>query len=318
MNKKQKSFKISKLQFKDPDKHTSMIKGADIDQDMREDLRDAFGIAKKLVEANRNTIISGPPGVGKSYGALDELKKAGKKFIQILPGMSPIQIVCKLAYAVYSLKPGEEVVVLMDDADDVVFSEYGELNKWKLAMAPVDYALGSIPHYHYTKSIMATIQSLEKQKRNDLAEALRSFMKPDELGISIPTDRVRFVILCNLDLEDPKAFSSKKMWNAIEPVVDRNNYIRKEYNAEDQWGWLAHVLGTTQPFPAQINTAGQQEPAYPLTNAQKIELLNWMKPRWEQLRTSSYRTVRKLAEHMINYPDRYEGKWKTQLKTKKD
>ena len=307
----------SNLKFKDPDKHNYMLKGADIDNDMREDLRDAFGITKKKVEATRNTIISGPPGVGKSYGALDELKKANKSFTQILPGMSAIQIVCKLAYAVYNLKPKEELVVLMDDADDVVFSDYNELNKWKLAMAPVDYDLGSIPHYHYTKSIMGTIQSLEKQKRYDLAKALRSFMKPDELGISIPTDKIRFVILCNLDLEDPKSFSGKKMWNAVEPVVDRNNYIRKHYSSDDQWGWLAHVLGTTQPFPAQVNSIGEQEPAYPLTNQQKIDLLNWMQPRWDKLRTTSYRTVRKLAENMINYPTRYEGKWKAQLKVEK-
>jgi hypothetical protein len=81
-------------------------------------------------------------------------------------------------------------------------------------------------------------------------------------------------------------------------------YKRIELDWEKQWGWLAYVLGDTQPF-------GDENP---LTDAQKTELLQWMYSNWTSLRSTSYRTVRKLAEAMINDPDDYIDRWQDQMK----
>jgi len=292
------------LKFSNSKKNNAITAGKDIDDNMREYLRDALGIStNKTVEATRHTILSGPPGVGKTYGAMDEINKAKIKFIMIAPGMTPITITCKLANAVYELKKDEELVVLMDDADDVIFNDYKELNKWKLTMADVDYAMGLIPHYTHPVNMLGTITALEKAGKDQLVTALQSYQLPDDIGVSIPMDKVRFVVLCNRDLEDPKQMGSAKMRSAIEPVVDRNNYYRMSLDKNEQWGWLAYVLSSTQPFEEAS-----------LTDEQKLELLNWMYPRWEELRTTSYRTVKKLAADMINFPDRYEDKWNLQLK----
>jgi hypothetical protein len=179
-------------------------------------------------------------------------------------------------------------------------------------MADVDYNLGIIPTLNHPVSMNGTIKSLEKQveagntSKQVLIDALMSFQSPDSLGVSVPTDKVRFVILCNLDLEDPRAFSrNTKLKSAIGPVLDRMEYKRIDLDWEKQWGWLAYVLGMSQPF---------EEQGYPLSDEQKIELLQWMYSNWNGLRSTSYRTVRKLAEAMINDPENYIDNWQDQLK----
>ena len=152
------------------------------------------------------------------------------------------------------------------------------------------------------------LQTLEKQaaidpSKYEIIKALKYFIPQDSLGVSIPTDKVRFIVLCNLDLEDPKAFRSSKMKSAVAPVMDRMTYKRINVDWEKQWGWTAFVLGETQPFDN-----------YKLSINQKVELMQWMYSNWNSLRSTSYRTVRVLAAAMINEPDTYIDLWQQELK----
>ncbi len=292
------------IKFNSPTLNNLVERGKLEDEKSRNFIRKALGVTKKKVEATKHTILSGPPGVGKTFGTTDECNKAGLKAILIPPGASDVDIACMIAYGVYNLKPNEELVVIFDDADDAVFGTYDRLNKWKIATAEIDYDAGIIPHLHHAKSMSNTYNTLEKQKKHGLIKALKSFENDGELGISIPTDRVRFIILCNLDVEDPKTFSRQpKIKSAIDPVLDRFERMRINLSWEHQWGWLAYVLSNSQPFKD-----------YPLTNNQKKELLSWMHSNWKNLRSTSYRQVRKLAADMINEPDSYIDSWNLQLK----
>lgn len=296
------------IKFKSQELNLLVQAGKFVDEQSREFIKGALGLKKKKVEAKRHTILSGPPGVGKTYGTQDECNKGNVKYIKIDPGTTDINQTVKLACAVYSLKKDEELVVILDDADDVVFGTYETLNKWKIAMADTDYEQGIIPQFVHSVSMTNMLQTLEKQAAVDpskyqIIKALKHFMPSDSLGVSIPTDKVRFIVLCNLDLEDPKAFRGAKMKSAISPVLDRMTYKRINVNWEKQWGWTAYVLGETQPFDN-----------YKLSMAQKVELMQWMYSNWEKLRSTSYRTVRVLAAAMINEPDSYLDEWKNELK----
>ena len=282
---------------------TSLVqRGAIEDQNLRKFVRNAIGINKKKVEATRHTILSGPPGVGKTYSTMDECEQNKVKKLLIPPGTTDAVLVSMLAHAVYMLAPDETLVVILDDADDVVFGSYETLNKWKVAMGDINADIGQIPYYSHNVSMTRTIETLKKIGKREIADALESFQDAGSVGITIPMDQVRFVILCNLDLEDPSSFRGK-LKGAVAAVMDRFNYSRIDLDWEKQWGWLAHVLGSSQPFEG-----------YPLTNDQKKELLDWMYSNWGNLRSTSYRMVRKLAESVINDPTTYQDAWNSQLK----
>lgn len=273
------------------------------DEKSRKFIRKSLGLANKKVEATKHAILSGPPGVGKSYGTVDECNKNKVNNIFIPPGTSDIDLAVKIAYGVYNLKEDEELVVVLDDADDVVFGSYEALNKWKIACGDIDYDAGIIPKFNHPVSMSNTINTIKKQKGKELlVEAIESFMGPDSVGMSIETDRVRFIILCNLDLEDPKSFRGPKIKSAVPPLLDRFVYKRIEMPWEHQWGWLAYTLSNSQPFTNE-----------PLKVEQKKELLSWMYSNWPKLRSTSYRTVKKLAADMINDPDNYIDSWEEQL-----
>lgn len=293
----------NKLKFHSELLDQNLLKGKVIHKQTQELLSDAMNIGKKKkVEAKKHTIVSGPPGVGKSYSTWSLCERHKLNHMVIAPGSSDINLVTRLASKVYRLKKNEELIVILDDADDLVFGNYETLNKWKIAMAKPDPDIGFMPVLNHSVSMNNTFKQLEKAGRDDLLEALASFEEKDGIGVSIPTDRCRFIVLCNQDLENPKAFRGK-LASAVAAVLDRFNYDRLQLSRDDQWGWLAYVLSTSQPFPN-----------FPLRDKDKVAILEWMDARWTQLRSTSYRNVETMAEKMINYPTSYKDKWNQQLK----
>lgn len=290
------------ITFASATKQNLIQAGQIADNSCRTFIRNALNINKKRVEASRHTVLSGPPGVGKSYGIMEESTRANLKSLLIPPGTTDVIFTTMLALAVFNLKDDEELVVILDDADDVVFGNYENYNKWKTAMNDINYDIGQVPYWSHNKDISNTLIKAEKANNYALIAAIKHFQNPGEIGVNIPTDRCRFVVICNKDCEDPKEFKGK-MKSAATAVMDRWNYRRLNLDWDVQWGWLAHVLANSQPFDE-----------YTLSDEQKIKLLDWMYSNWAKLRSTSYRTVRRLAAHMINTPDNYEDHWQSELK----
>ena len=262
-------------------------------------VRDATGINKKLITATMHTILSGAPGVGKTFTTIAELEANNLPYILITAGITEIEVTMRLANAVGSLKTGQELIVVVDDADDVIFGNLATLNRWKIATADMN------PVWSYPKSINNTLVQLEKAGRDVEAQRIAKFQVEGSLGLEIPLDNARFIVLCNTDLEDMDQVK-KPLRSSVEAVLDRFEYERLSMPWQEKWGWLAYVLCNSQPFE-EVD----------LDEEQKKEVLNFLYQNWNYLKSSSgasYRFVRKLIDDMINYPDVYGDKWQRRLK----
>ena len=266
--------------------------GRNQDMQLRTHIRSMLGIDKNLVQSKRHSIISGPPGVGKSFSIMQEIDRSKVNHIKFSAGSTDSSMVLQLAYNVNRLLPGEELVVLLDDADDVLFRDYQTANKFKFAMAKDE------PVFAQDVNMLGTRSQLEKAGRQELVDAIDAFTVPGKVGLVIPMDQVRFVVVCNRNCEDRKQFGPK-IWSAAEAIVDRVKYKRLDFEWKVSWGWLAHILSNSQPFE---NVS--------LTDKQKYEITNWMWVNWEKMRNQSYRTVEEMAEYLINDSD-YLDIWDT-------
>jgi hypothetical protein len=222
---------------------------------------------------------------------MSEIANANINYIQFGAGATDSAMALKLAYSVNQLGPNDELVVLLDDADDVVFRDDKTANKFKFAMAKED------PFYAQEVNFTNDRIKYEKMGRMDLVQAIDAFSVPGSVGIHIPMDQVRFVVICNRNCENKKEFGPK-IFGAVEAIVDRVKYKRLDFEWKVSWGWLAHTLNNSQPFAN-----------HPLDDEQKAKLADWMWTKWEVMRNPSYRTVEEMAEYMINDPANADDIW---------
>lgn len=269
--------------------------GQNQDQQLRTHIRNMLGIGNAKVQSKKHTIISGPPGIGKSYSTMEEIRKSNVNYIQFGAAATDSAMAIELAYNVNKIlhDPKKELVVLLDDADDVIFRDYETANKFKFAMAKDE------PFYAQDVNLIGKRAQYEKAGRMDLVEAIDAFTIDGKVGLHIPTDQVRFYIVCNKNCEDKKQFT-KRIWDAAEAIVDRTKYRRLDFEWRVSWGWLAYVFMNYQPFPN-----------HPMNKKQKERLVDWMWDHWEGMRNQSMRTIEEMAEYMINDPANYEDIWES-------
>lgn len=259
-------------------------------------IEEALGVAKHIkVIAKRQSIVEGPPGVGKSYTTKQTCIANGVQPIEIGTGATLSYIASKLAYADYWTPPGQEIAILWDDADDVVFGEKKHANIWKNVFMDDE----NEPRFLHNVNLGNEIKRLEKDPtKAKMVEAMKTYMPEDAMGIEIPMTRFRHIFLTNFDYESMSE-KSNKQWMA--PIVDRFNYNRLKYEWTTAWGWLSHVLLNSQPFAAY----GEE-----LTEDQKIKIITWLFDKWDKLgNKQTYRTVREMAQYIINEPENYLNRW---------
>jgi hypothetical protein len=291
-------MKLSKLvkQNLTDDQITYLMAGERKAKELSVMVEEALGVAKHIkVEAKRQVIIEGPPGVGKSHTTNQTCINSKVQPIEIGTGSTLSYIASKLAYADYWTKQGQEIVVIWDDADDVVFGEKKTANIWKNVFMDDE----NDPRFIHNVNLTNEIKKLEKDpSKAKIVEAMKAYMPEDAMGIEIPMTRFRHIFLTNFDYET-KSEQTKYSWMA--PIVDRFNYNRLKYEWTTAWGWLSFVLLNSQPF-ARYNID--------LTEEQKVKIITWMFDKWDKMGSKqTYRTVREMAQYIINEPDNYLNRW---------
>lgn len=290
--------KLSKLVLENiiDDQVTYIMAGERKARELATMIEESLGIAKHVkVMAKRQTIIEGPPGVGKSYTTKQTCLNGGVQPIEIGTGSTLSYIATKLAYADYWTPQGQEIVVIWDDADDVVFGEKKHANIWKNVFMDDE----NNPRFMHNVNLSNEIKKLEKDPAMaKMVEAMRAYMPEDAMGIEIPMDRFRHIFLTNFDYE---ALSEKTQKQWMAPIVDRFNYNRLKYEWTTAWGWLSYVLLNSQPF---------ERHGIDLSEEQKIKIITWMFDKWDRMgNKQTYRTVREMAQYIINEPTNYLNRW---------
>ena len=258
-------------------------------------VEEALGVAKHVkVEAKRQSIIEGPPGVGKTFTTNQTCDACKIQAIEIGTGSTLSYIATKFAYADYYIPQNQEICVIWDDADDVVFGEKKNANIWKNVFMDDEHE----PRFMHNVNLTNEIKKLENQGKIKHVEAMRAYMPDDSMGIEIPMTRFRHIFLTNYDYE---TISEKANKSWMRPIVDRFNVNRLQYEWTTAWGWLSFVLLNSQPFKKyNIN----------LSEDQKIKIITWLFDKWSTMgNKQTYRTVREMAQYIINEPTNYHNRW---------
>lgn len=247
------------------------------------------------VEAKRQVMIQGRPGVGKSFKTKQTCENLGIQAIEIGTGSTLSLIAGKLSYANYWTPLNQEIAVIWDDADDVVFGEKKSSNIWKRVFTDD----GDEPVFNHNVNLTRELKSLENSGKLKMVEAMKAHMPEDETGITVPMDRFRHLFLTNTDY-DLESEKKSKSW--MRPIVDRFNLNCLDYDDNTAWGWLSFTLLTSQPFENRFGISLDEE--------QKVAIIRWLGDKQNRIGNKmTYRTVKEMAQYIINEPDNYLNRW---------
>ena len=240
-------------------------------------LRERFGILDDMTRAVkkgavRAMIVSGPPGVGKSFGVEKVLGKhdmmadiAGndklKKYEVVKGAMSALGLYCKL----YNFSDKKNILVF-DDCDSVLLDDLS-LNILKAALDS-----GSKRMIHW----------------NTDSHMLRREGVPDSFEF-----KGGAIFITNIKFENVR---SKKLKDHLEALESRCHYLDLTIDTERE-----KVLRIKQIVEDGMLDKYEFEPGA------KEEILDFIDQNKKKLRELSLRMVLKLADLKAGFPDRWTG-----------
>ena len=247
------------------------------DSEIIERLRDRFAILDDMTKAVkagkvRAMIVSGPPGVGKSFGVEKVLEKHDvlanvaqdeklKKYEVVKGAMSALGLYAKL----FAYKDSKSILVF-DDCDSVLLDDLS-LNILK-----------------------AALDTSEKRKIcwNTDSHALRREGIPDSFEF-----KGGAIFITNIKFDNVK---SKKLRDHLEALESRCHYLDLTIDTERE-----KILRIKQ-----IIGDGMLE-KYNLTDEEKVEIIDFIDTNKKILRELSLRMVLKIADLRQSFPDRWQA-----------
>ena len=259
-------------------KRTEMAVARETDQEILQRLNERFEILDEMTKAVRNgdiraMIVSGPPGVGKSYGVEFQLQKAGlldvlaerkPKFEIVKGAMSAIGLYAKL----YEFA-AEGNVVVFDDCDDILMEEQS-LNTLKGAL-----------------------DSSERRfiSWNTDSRILRSEGIPDRFEF-----KGAAIFITNIKFEHVR---SKKLRGHLDALESRCHYIDLQMDTQRE-----KILRIRQIAPSMLER-------YEFAPVVQDELIEFVDANKDRLRELSLRMVLKLADLRKSFPLNWTAMAKT-------
>jgi hypothetical protein len=247
------------------------------DAEIIERLRDRFAILDDMTKAVkagkvRAMIVSGPPGVGKSFGVEAVLGKHDvmaniaqdeklKKYEVVKGAMSALGLYAKL----FAYKDAKSILVF-DDCDSVLLDDLS-LNILK-----------------------AALDTSEKRRIcwNTDSRLLRQEGIPDAFEF-----KGGAIFITNIKFDNVK---SKKLRDHLEALESRCHYLDLTIDTERE-----KILRIKQ-----IIGDGMLD-KYALTQAEKDEVVEFITENKKQLRELSLRMVLKVADLRVSFPDRWKS-----------
>lgn len=235
-----------------------------------------------------------PPGLGKTYTALNHLKDSGIRFIQVSGNVSMFAFGIQLAVVNFLNPEREPIVIFVDDCDEILKNE-ANCNTMK-------NVLDGSKVFTYEKSLTSQFNNLSSLQQ----EAIMHFQEEGKMGFTVPTDNMIFVFTSNfmLPLDDEVQLAREKSLSKS-VLLSHRNAIRSRCRVADfdlgwaeQWGWIADVV---------LNTLCLDY--YQLTLMEKQVILDFLWYNWEFMKERSIRTVEKMANTMKEYPDNFKLLW---------
>lgn len=252
------SAQIEQLDFEE------QLRALETDEDIKERMRIGFNMFDDLVVAVAEGIItglivSGPPGVGKSYGAIQTLEKIN--IPRVLAGLSPNYIVITGAvshiglYQILYNNCKEGQVIIFDDCD-CIWSDEPSLNSAKTVLDT-----GGRRHLSW----------------NTETSILERAGVPDSFDFEGSV-----IFLTNINFEHVRA---GKMRDHMQAILSRCHYLDLEIsNQRDQ---LLRVR--------QVVEDGMLK-AYDFRNGEEQMILSYIDENADHLREISLRMVKKMAD----------------------
>ena len=245
------------------------------DEEIMERISERFGILTEMTKAAcagdiRAMIVTGPPGVGKSFGVEKELEKAAL-FDRITNRKIRSEVVKGAATAIglYQLLynfSDKDCVLVFDDCDSLFFDDLS-LNLLKAA--------------------------LDSGKRRRISWNSESSALNRE-GIPNSFDfKGSIVFITNLKFENIK---SKKLQDHLEALQSRCHYLDLTMNT--QRDKLLRIK--------QIAREGELFAGYDFSSSQEAEIINFMDTHKNKLREISLRMALKIADLCKMSPTRWE------------
>ena len=241
-------------------------------------LRERFEILDDMTKAVkagkvRAMIVTGPPGVGKSFGVEQVLSKHDvmaniandqklKKYEVVKGAMSALGLYAKL----FAYKDAKNILVF-DDCDSVLLDDLS-LNILKAAL---DTSAKRMIHW------------------NTDSHALRREGIPDSFEF-----KGGAIFITNIKFDNVK---SKKLRDHLEALESRCHYLDLTIDTEHE-----KILRIEQV----VKECGMLD-KYEFTDADKLEVVDFVKTNVKRLRELSLRTVLKVADLKHGFP----AKWKS-------